>query len=267
MRKTIVVLIPLLAITTYSFAQDPGSLEDVIRRRVPYSRMRARIPWLTLAEYNAAVRRLARKLLSQGHSRRSGDAFLRPDPQQRALHTRGFRTRPIIASRLSLSVNNKASGLRPSAQICTRIGNSRFHSFYESDGTSLSGTTMRIGNFDFHNLYRSNGGSISGSSIRIGNSTFHSFYGSDGTSLSGTTTRIGNFDFHSLYGSNGGSISGSSIRIGNSTFHSFCGSVGTSLSGTTTRIGNFDFHSLYGSNGCSIGGSSIRIGNAPFQER
>jgi hypothetical protein len=185
MKRAALCLAFALGVSFPAFAQ---TTEAELRLAVPYSSMAAKIPGLTVQQYNEAIREYARSLNT------------RPAPSYPATTYQPPTRRYVAPTRPSITEN--------------RAGSTTFYD--SSDG--VTGTANRLGSTTFYNY--SDG--TFGTSNRLGSTTFHNLNNPRGGSLNGTTNRLGTTEFHNF--SNG--VSGTSSQIGGTTFHNF--SDGTS---------------------------------------
>lgn len=180
MRRAAICLVFALGVALPASAQ---TTEAELRLAVPYSSLAAKVPSLTVEQYNEAIREYARGL--------------------------NVRTAPSYPSTTYRPPTRRYVPSTPPSITQNRMGSTTYYN--SSDGTT--GTASRLGSTTFYNY--SDG--TSGTSNRLGSTTFYNFNNPRGGSLNGSTNRLGTTDFHNF--SNG--VNGTSSQIGGTTFHNF----------------------------------------------
>ena len=235
MHKFATGMVVLLLAVSVGAAQSRQDYEQTLEDLVPYTKMRLEHPYLTLGDYDTAVKQLAEQLAA-GQNRAAAYSYSPAIPtyaKPRTTYVNPYeQTNPY--------------GVRTTG-TSTDLGGTAYLNIYGSDGNSVSGTSMQLGNTTYTNLYGA-GGSVSGTSQQMGDITFHNLYGTGG-STQGTSLQIGSFTYHNLYNSDGNSLNGTSMQIGDFTFHNLNGSDGSTASGTSIQIGNMTFTNMYGTGG------------------
>jgi len=175
--RCVATAIAIVLVTALPARAQNYAIEAEIKQAVPYSAMLRENPRLTLDEYNAAVREVARRQAgpsSSTSSRVGGTTYYNDNTGVTGTATRVGKTTYYNYSDGTTGTKNK-------------VGQTDYHSLTSPRGRTTSGTSSQVGQFQYHNF--SNG--VSGTSTQIGNTRYDTF--SNGKSC--TTTKVGSYNY------------------------------------------------------------------------